>query len=242
MKWANSRSRSVLLLAAIPLVLGLISACDDDDGDENSNGASFDAQEVVSNAADTLEATESFHFVLSHENGGTAIIQDMIMTGAEGNVVRPDSLQAELQAETMGQQLNLQMVGIDDRTWLTNPFNPEQWQQMPDVRAQDILNLQAVPEVMRQVENPEAVGSESIAGVDSYRARATLDSGALEPVVPEAAESGQEVTMEIWIGQEDSLVRQIVITGPLNPDEPEDIVRTLELSEFDEPVTIEPPV
>ncbi len=45
----------------------------------------------------------------------------------------------------------------------------------------------------------------------------------------------------VWIGQDDSLLRRARLEGPINNEEGDDIRRQIELSGFDEPVTIEPP-
>lgn len=226
----------LLLLAALAALAA--AAC----GGGGDGGEEFDAEQVVRDAAERLEGVQSFHFLLTHQEGGTRIIQDLLMTRAEGDVARPDRLRADVEAEAAGQKLRLSVIGVDERTWITNPFNPSQWQPLEGTDVRDVLDLAAVPEVMRAVQDVEAAGTERVNGTECYRVRAQVDSGALAAVVPRAASPGQTVTVELWVGRDDALVRRLVVRGPLNPDEDERIERRLDLSGFDQPVTIQPPL
>jgi hypothetical protein len=53
--------------------------------------------------------------------------------------------------------------------------------------------------------------------------------------------TGRLVDLELWIGKEDSILRRLRLSGPISDDEADDIVRTVEISQFDEPFAIEPP-
>jgi hypothetical protein len=233
---AGWRSACRLVARAILLVL-LVVACGGDGVEE----VGFEPVPVVDRAAARLEQATSFRFTLEHDGGATRIIQGMDMTRAEGVVVRPARLQANLEAEASGQSLELQLVGIEQRTWLSNPFDPSRWQELPGIDARDILNLEQVPAVMRAMTDLEAAGAQEIDGARCYRVRGTLDSGTLALMVPEVAEPGQSVRVELWAGVEDDVTHRIVVRGALNGDEPDDIERALELSGFDEPAAVEPP-
>jgi hypothetical protein len=230
------RSTGSLLARAVLAVLVLV-AC----GGSDTEDVAFDPGPVVERAATRLEQAASFRFVLEHERGATKIIQGMQMTRAEGVVIRPARLQADLDAETSGQKLELRMVGIDRRTWLSNPFDRSRWQELPGIDARDVLNLEQVPAVMRAMTGLEPAGAERIDGTRCYRVRGTLDSSTLALMVPEVAEPGHTVRVELWAGADDDVTRRIVVRGALNDDEPTDIERMLELSGFDEPATVEPP-
>ncbi len=201
-----------------------------------------DPVERLQAAAAALERVTTFHFTLSHEQGATRIIQGMMLSSAEGDVARPRRMQAELTVRAMGSSLRVQFVSIDDRAWLTNPFNPTEFQLIPGVTAADVLNVEALPQVLRAVSSPRFVGEERHEETTLQRIEGTLETGALVPLVPNGAEPGHTVTVELWIGKNDSLLYRVVIRGPLLASEPAEITRTLELSRFDAPVTIEPPV
>ena len=56
------------------------------------------------------------------------------------------------------------------------------------------------------------------------------------------ARPGLTVGIETWIDVNDSRIRQVYLQGPIAPGEPENIVRKITLSDFDEEITIEPPL
>jgi hypothetical protein len=83
-------------------------------------------------------------------------------------------------------------------------------------------------------------GVEKVAGVNTYLLEGQVDSGVLEAAAP-IAEPGLTVNVKLWVDTSDYTIRQVRLEGPFAPDEPDNIVRTLILSKFDEPVSIEPP-
>ncbi len=224
-----------LVHLAVILVAGaLLAGC-------SARRQTIDPAERIERAASALERVSSFHFALSHEQGATRIVQGMMLTSAEGDVARPSRMKAELTVRAMGTSLRLQFVSIGDRAWLSNPFNPSEFQTIPGVTAADVLNIEALPQVLRDVREPRFVGEESREGTVLHRIEGTLGTDSLLPLVPNGTEPGHTVTVELWIGKDDDLLRRVVIRGPLLASEPAEVTRTLELSRFDTPVTIEPP-
>mgnify|MGYP003921804975 CR=1 FL=1 len=225
-----------LVVAPLALLMVLVPGCRRDQA-----GPTVDPADLLRAAADRLEQVKSFHFVLTHESGGTLILQGMLLTRAEGDVARPDQIKAQLSVQGMGAALQLQFIGIGNDAWLSNPFNPALWQRLPDVTADDVLDLEALPQVLRQVRDARLVGEEPLDGAPSYHLQGTLGSADLVALVPSGTEPGLEVTVDLWIDKDDPLLRRVVVTGALTATEPATMTRTLELSSFDEPVTIAPP-
>src|SRR3712207_215387 len=101
-------SRAVL--GALLAIATVVVACGDDGGrDQAASGTATgtparpDPSALAMQAADQIEATTSFHFLLQHENGGTPIVLNLEMTRAEGDLVKPDRLRADVEA--VGKQL-----------------------------------------------------------------------------------------------------------------------------------------
>jgi hypothetical protein len=219
------------------LAFQIVAAC----GGSETEHVQFDAGAVLADAAARLDEASSFHFVLSHDSGGTRIIQNMLMTRAEGDVLRPSSIRADLTVTMAGQRIDLRMIGMDDSIWLSNPFDPSRWQLVPDARSEDVLNLQRISDVLTAVEDASADGVATLDGSSSYRIRGSVDSDAFTAVIPEVAVAGETVAVDIWIGRSDVQLRQMVVRGRLNTDEPGDVVRRIILSAFDSPVSIDAP-
>jgi lipoprotein LprA len=230
-----------VLVAAVALS-ALIAAglgCAGDDGGTDTGGLS--AEEVVAQSAARFEELESFHFKLEHENGTTEIPLNLGLETAEGDVVLPDRLAANIDADAGPVGVSVKVVAIGDMTWITNPFT-RQYQRLPgNTSLRDIADPAAlVAAVGRSLRDPRIEGTESVGGVDCYRIKGTIQTDDLEEALS-LADSGRTLEVDAWIGRDDLLLRRARLSGALVPDEDEDIVREITLSNFDAPVTIEAP-
>jgi LppX/LprAFG-like lipoprotein len=244
----------VLVLAGVAAVaIGLVALMafdNDDDSDPDGTtggvastagpGGGLSAQDVLQQSAARSEEVMSFHFILTHENGSTPLPLGLQLETAEGDVGVPDRLAAEVEAEAVGINVDVEVIGIEGRTWVTNPFT-RGWQELPDTNIRDFANPAAlVSGLLPSIMNPELSEGGSVDGVDTHQVTGTIDSGALQDALG-IAEPGREVEVEAWIGKDDMLPRRVRLIGPLSDAEDADVVRQVELSRFDEPVEIMPP-
>ena len=137
--------------------------------------------------------------------------------------------------------LRVEVIGIGDEGWMTNPFS-HQWQSLPKGTTISAIfdpaaGIQAVAGSLQDV---SVAGVEKVGGDNTYLLEGQVDSGVLKAAAP-IAEAGLTVNVKIWVGVDDYNIRQVRLEGPFAPGEPENIVRILSLSKFDEPVSIEPP-
>jgi lipoprotein LprG len=233
------------LVRCLPLAalaaLGLILAACGDGGKEEDGGPLPAAEDVLADAVERVETMETFHFRLEHENGASRIPLELDLTTAEGDVIVPDRMWAKLKAKAGTQPVEVEVIGIGDDGWITNPFTRE-WQPLPSgTTINDVFDpTQGIEAVVNALENAEVTAEENVGGVVTYRLEGTIDSAMLEGAAP-IAEPGLTVGVKVWLGKDDSLIRRIRLEGPIAPDEPEDIVRKLDVSQFDEPVSIERP-
>ena len=198
------------------------------------------ASQVLEEAAERTGEVESFHFVLTHENGSTPLPLNLDLQSAEGDIVVPDRMQAEANAEALGINVSVDVIGIEGRTWVTNPFT-RQWQELPDTNIRDFADPAAlIRSVLPAIEDPELSDGGEVDGVDTHLVTGTINSQMLQEALG-LAEAGNEVTVEAWIGKEDTLARLIRLEGPLSDEESPDVVREVEISQYNEPVEIMPP-
>jgi hypothetical protein len=234
----------IVLLAAIAI------ACGGDDKNEEQSAAATPSQPdpavLAQQAADAMEAVNSLHFLLEHENGGTPIVLNLNMTRAEGDLVKPDRLRADVEAKATqlgNANVNVKAVNVGDELMVTNPFNSRQWVTVPgDNRLASIFDPAAgTTAALRSVKNPRITGEETINGVKVWRIEGDVDAGELQEALSTVAEPGYTAKGTAWVGQEQPLVYRIRLEGPLGPKDPQNIVRKLDLSNFDENVSIELP-
>ena len=198
------------------------------------------AEDVLRQSAQRSAAVTSFHFVLTHENGSTPLPLSLELESAEGDVVVPGSLAAEVDAEAVGIDVSVRVIGIDDRTWVTNPFT-RAWQELPGTDIRDFADPAAlVSGLLPSIMDPALSGGGSVGGVQTHLVTGSIDSGALQDALG-IAEPGRDVAVEVWIGIDDLLPRRVRLIGPLSDTESPDVVRQVEISRFNEPVEIMPP-
>lgn len=227
-----------LVLAGCALLV--LAACG---GSSNASddGTGEDATALLQSATSAIERAKSFHFELKHENGTTPIILGLNLVSASGDVSIPDRIAADVKAKTGPVNVSVKVIGISDRTWITNPFTRD-WMLQSGTSLSDIADPAALVRVLvGQLQDTKVEGTDNVDGVASKRISGTIDSGALKVALP-SAEPGNPAKVLIWLGENDSLPRRARIEGPLSDDEEGDIVREVTFSKFDEPVTIQPPV
>jgi hypothetical protein len=199
------------------------------------------ADEILPKVVERVGAVKSFHFRLEHENGLSPMPLDLKLKSTEGDIQVPDRMKAKLEAEAGGALLRVEVIGIGEEGWMTNPFSHE-WQRLPEGTTISAIfdpaaGIQAVASSLQEV---RVAGVEKVGGDNTYLLEGQVDSGVLEAAAP-IAEPGLTVNVKVWVGVDDYNIRQVRLEGPFAPGEPENIVRILSLSKFDEPVSIEPP-
>ncbi len=228
-----------LLLAGMTLALaaGLL-ACGSKGGKTSVNPAA-----LLSEAADTMDALPGFHFLLTHKNGASAIALGLAMTRAEGDFVRPDKFRADVSARVQGGfVVNVTVVNVGDKTWISNPFASGQYQLLPEgTKTGQIFDPQnGLIAAVRKVEDPKVTGAEKVSGVETVVIGGKVDAAALSSIAT-AAEPGRKVDATVWIGKQDHRIYRIRLVGPLTKDEPSNIERDVALSGFGKTVEVTPP-
>lgn len=194
--------------------------------------------EIIARASEKLEALSSFHFALEQEGGGTPIAMGLEMTAASGDIARPGRLKANVFAGF----LEVEIITVGEVIFMTNPLSGE-WEPLPnEFNAVKLFDPDSgIKAIIEKISNAIKLGEEKVAGTLCYHIKGTLDSGDLSAITSGAAIEGISIDTEVWIGKDDFLLRQIKLEGQITRDENPGIVRTLIISNFDQPVTIELP-
>lgn len=224
-------------VSAIFLIAALLStACED----ESTSGELPPANDVLMDSAAAVSELSSFHFELTQEDGIIPLPQNLDLESAEGDVALPDRLMAELRAEAQGLNVTVEAIAIGGDTWITNPFT-RRWQQLDGVDLREFADIGALlPSLIPAIQDPQLRQESTLGGTTTYEIEGSVDTAQLQGALPFSLPN-REVTVEVWIGVEDSLPRRVRIIGQLISGEPEGVVRQVDLSRFDEPVEINPP-
>jgi hypothetical protein len=200
-----------------------------------------DPQEVLRQSVDRVMSLESAGFTLEHHRGSTVLLPGLEMHRVYGVAQIPDRFQFTVEAESNGLYLETEMVVVRDRAYLTN-FLTGQWEPVPmsviPFRFADLG--QTLAGIIEAVRDPTLTGTERFQGYDAHRIRGRVWSHDLVNLVPGAG-SGQEVILELWVDRAESLLLQVLITGPVVPTDLPDAVRALTLDQINVPVEINLP-
>jgi hypothetical protein len=196
---------------------------------------------VLPAAVQAFGSLQTFHFSLTHENGTSPIPNGLQLVSADGDVVVPDRMHAAIEAKVGNQTVKVEIIGVGEQGWMTNPFN-RQWQPLPSgTTIKDIFDpAQGVKAIIGSLQNAQVVGQEKVGGVQTWHVEGTVQSDVLATAVP-ISRPGLTVGIEAWIEVDGSLIRQVYLKGPIAPGEADNIVRKLALSNFGEQITITPP-
>jgi lipoprotein LprG len=222
-------ARRIALLAALVL---LVSGC--------GEPPDLTPEQVIEKAAPALQAANSFHFALE-----TSKLQKpmpgLFVSGAEGDVVKPDKLKASVNALFGGLPINVQAVVDGQSQYMTDPASGR-W--MPTSAAVNVMQFfdpaKGVADILGSVKDPRGEGRESVDGTDSYKLSGTVPTSALSSFSPEVTAQG-ELSTTLWVGTGDFLLRRVRLQGPLAQGEPVGIVRTITFKDYNKDIKIETP-
>jgi hypothetical protein len=214
--------------------------------------ASNDAAALLKTAATTMTALETFHFVLSTQNGTTQFYEGLELTGVEGDVKRPDMFRASAKVKLVVAELTIKMLSVGGRVWITDPTsNDDRFIDVGDMGVggfdpatlinPDRLILPAID----AIDNPTIAGTESIDGEDMTRIDGTVN---LKDTLQMAGSDAPDwilaipdsMPLSVWIDSENR-VRRVQVTGPILQTEANDLIRQIDFSNFNEPVDIQAP-
>jgi len=124
---------------------------------------------------------------------------------------------------------------------MTNPLNGK-W-ETPGT-AFNVLSLfdpnTGIAAILKGLTGAARLEDATAGGVLCYHLSGSIKSEDLKAITGSAAQ-GTAIAAELWIGQNDFLIRDVKLTGQITETEVAGIVRTLSLSNFNTPVTIDLP-
>jgi hypothetical protein len=238
---------SILILTTLFLVCSTIITQASAQDDSQDPAALLDA------AAQTMLELDSFHFLVSTPLGKTMLADQVELSAIEGDVVRPASFRAQFTVELGFVSLNLSAIGIGSQLWVSDPTQgDDQYVELTGafdetLPPQALLNPdRLVMLAVSLLKDPVIKGTVEIDGTSVVNVEGTFDPNDLEslgtPVPDELLSNVDPLTVNLWIDEEDR-IRRAEFAGALLPSEQDagPIVRRVDLSAFNEPVTIEPP-
>jgi hypothetical protein len=209
-------------------------------------GAAQDATALLEASAEAMAAVESFHFVITTENGKVVVADRIELQRVEGDYQRPDRVRAKASAKVGFMPVAIDLVVIDGQIWYSDPIRSDNFNrlELDQPQLQEVLVdfdpgavlLAAVQYVI----DPVVVGTEEIDGTSTTLIEGTVDLAPIAARYPEVGINQLPLPIRIWLNEADLVVR-LQLVGQILLREPEGIVHQLDLSAFGEPVFIEAP-
>jgi lipoprotein LprG len=228
---------AALLLA--PLLALALSACGGGSESRPSSNAPG-AADLLSKSGAATKAAKSFHFNFTQENGTMPMPLSFRLVSAEGEYAAPDRIKAGVKAKAASANVAVDVIGVGERTWITNPFT-RRWQSLPDTTVADIADPTAiVAALLTGLKDPKVVGEQQVDGVKTYRVSGTIDSTVLRSAFS-TVEAGYTNNVDLWLGADDMLPRRARIAGQLYKDDPANVARQVDLTKFGVAVDIKAP-
>lgn len=225
-------SRVVALVGALVAALAL-AGC-------GGGGEAPPVAAIVERSLEATGAVKSFHFVLDIQNVPPSET-GLALQSAEGDVVVPDRLAADVAGTLEGVPITTRLIVIGRVAYIENPLT-RAWQQM-DVSTSPVAFFDPAEGVLAVIEGARDLvnaGTDSVDGTEAYRLEGRVPTSELTPLLGNPP-AERLVRLTMWIGVDDFLLRRIRVDGPLSGEEPEGASRVVEVSRPDEQVSISPP-
>ena len=212
---------------------------------QNFTGTPLQAIELSSAR---MIALKTVSFTLAHEDGAsTQLFPGIQMDQIEGQVQLPDSFDINVDGTFaltggLGSYVNISLVAMGDQAFMTTSLNSGEWKPVPlSTLPFSFVDLgRTLGDLIGSVQGLKFSGTEVVDDVLSWRIKGRVPSEALGTLIPSVV-TGQEVDVELWIGQAQSFLRRVRIEGQIMVVDNPEVVRVLSIQGFDQPVEISLP-
>lgn len=246
MKAMNDRARHVSRAAtkrhvrfsaiAVLATVLLLAACGGGGGAKTPDSAT-----LLKSAQTKFNATSSFHFIMTVANLGPVPVGGYNITGAKGDVQRPDKLSAKATASIGFASADVSLIIIGANEWITDPIT-QQYQPTTDYAS--FLAIfdpnQGIGSLLGQVQNPSKASSGSSNGASCWKISGTVPPDKLTPIFGSITATAPVPTIAC-IDKTSSELDSVTLNGAITSGDTAQTTRTFYLSNFDKPVSIQPP-
>jgi len=200
-------------------------------------------EELRSRSADAMAQLRTVHVALDVLNGTMPLGGGLAATSIDGAIAAPDRLQMTVKARAANMPVELRVVGVGERHYMTNPLT-NQWQDATGALALPRLldPSGGLAATLRQATTLEKSGRASQGGIDSFQMAGAVPAEQLARLVGSTQPAAGAVQTELWIAAADYRLHRVRLVGAIVAGEPPALERVLTLSQFDAAVQIDAPL
>jgi lipoprotein LprG len=240
------RESRLFRFVALTCVVLLIVSCGGDSGSAVDDTGDIAVADVLDHASQRMAETESMRFDL-RVDGVTYIDPNhtIQLASAKGTMARPGRVDVEFKVRLFGAgTVTIKMITVGDASWTTNLLTgnwetaPEEFGYNPSILYD---NQDGLGPVMGKIDNPVLVGTESVNNRDAYHVKGTATEQVMDPLTANTME-GDQIGIELWIDGESWNLLRVVLREPESSPNQEPATWTMNLTDHDQQVSIEPPI
>ena len=199
-------------------------------------------RDVLDSSAAAMAEVSSFRYSLENFGGETPLTAGLSMRSARGVMAQPDQLTAQISASFSGFRVEVNVISVGQRTYMTNPITGG-WQTF-DTGLSPVAffdPVKGVNLILQGMIQPSIGEPSEVDGAPAVRIVGQLPAEAVQFIAGSFAE-GSVLEAELLIGQEDRLLKHVRLAGRITEGEPDGMVRVLTFSDFNQTFDIKPPV
>jgi hypothetical protein len=209
-------------------------------------GAAQDATALLEASVEAMAEVESFHFVITTENGKVVVADRIELQRVEGDYQRPDRVRAKASAKVGFLPVAIDLIVIDGQIWYSDPITGDNFNrlELDEPQLQELFvdfdPGAALLSAVAYVNDPVLVGIEVIDGMPTTLIEGAVDLSQIAATYPDVGINPLPLPIRIWLNEADLVVR-LQLVGQILLSEPEGVIHQLDLSAFGEPVFVEAP-
>lgn len=222
-----------------------VVGCGSSSDNENAGEPNASVDDILAAASTRMAETQSLRFSLDVE-GETFIdpAGSIQLVAARGELARPDKVAVDFQVRLFGTgTVTIKMITVGESSWTTDLLTgdwtiaPPEFGYNPSVLYD---NQQGLGPVMGRLQNPALQGREDVGGRDVFRVSGTASEATMGPLTSNTM-TGEPVGLQLWIDSQTWDLLRVVVTEPESSGKDDPATWTMNLSNHDEQVSIEPP-
>ncbi len=205
-------------------------------------GAKPTAQQIISTMQKNFRSVTAFHVTMKVDNLGNAPDGSIQIRSADGDVLMPDRVKAQANVLLSGQVVTINLVSIGSTQYITDPITG-QWRVVKGVlNASTLTNPDTgILSLAGKLTNLSTPKQDTVNGVPCWRVNGQLPASALTFLTGGGVPAGTMLATSLCAGNADGLPYQLSVTGQAAKSDTAQTVRTFNISNYNENVTITAP-
>ncbi|MBI2955427.1 MAG: LppX_LprAFG lipoprotein [Chloroflexi bacterium] len=199
------------------------------------------AAEILEKTAAKMKTVEYAHFQMDITGGTMVLGPGITISKLEGDVARPDKMSLQTRATVGGFVIDVNLISIGGKQYFKNPLT-KRWDLLPsELSATDLLDPEkGALTIFGQAKELKRLPNEDLDGAKVFHIAGTVASSTITSVTG-GTPSGEDVSVDAWIGTDDFILRKITASGAVAQGETAEVTRNIVFSRFNQPVPIEQP-